>query len=174
MTKPSEHDLDLDLDRFVQQNVLCCLSFMVATLASANGVTDVNSYTDLANLTEQAAELASPVDDYEEAARQAGWEPYTDKFGVACWRETSGDDMARTWAGDAEDVCREFDIEPYQWEVYEHWAVDSRFAEHLLAQGEKVDTDFAGLCVWARTTTGQAISMDGVITRIWNEIHKEG
>lgn len=34
---------------------------------------------------------------------------------------------------------------------------------------EKVDTDFAGLCIWARTTTGQAIWMDPVIRKIFNE-----
>ena len=32
-----------------------------------------------------------------------------------------------------------------------------------------MDTDFAGLNVWARTTTGQAISIDAVIEAIAKE-----
>ena len=36
-------------------------------------------------------------------------------------------------------------------------------ADKLIAMGEKVDKDFAGICVWARTTTGQAIYCDSVI-----------
>lgn len=53
---------------------------------------------------------------------------------------------------------------------YAHWAVSTWLAEKLQAQGERVDTDFAGLNIWARTTTGQAISMDGCIKRIYAEM----
>jgi hypothetical protein len=44
-------------------------------------------------------------------------------------------------------------------------------ADKLEAAGEKVDKDFAGLCIWARTTTGQTIYCDGVIERIYAETH---
>ncbi len=178
--KPTEQDLD----RFVHQNIHCCLSFLVATLAQGGGAYVPNAQEgaySLAELCDQAEALASPVDDYEEAALQAGYRvsKVDDEAG---YRFQAGDDMSggavsedtyetpeEAWRA----ACEEANLDPYQWEVYEHWAVDTRFAEHLIAQGEKVDTDFAGLCVWARTTTGQAISMDGVITRIWNEIHKD-
>jgi hypothetical protein len=56
--------------------------------------------------------------------------------------------------------------EPYEWEVFEHWAVSSWLAAELEVEGEKVDKDFTGLNVWARTTTGQAISMDSCILAI--------
>lgn len=46
---------------------------------------------------------------YEKCAEAAGWEPYTDKFGVACWR--AKDDGA-TWAGTAQSLCEAHDLEP--------------------------------------------------------------
>ena len=54
-------------------------------------------------------------------------------------------------------------------EIYEYWAVSGWLAERLQSKGERVDCDFHGLCVWGRTTTGQAISMDGVIRELVQE-----
>ena len=51
-------------------------------------------------------------------------------------------------------------------EIYEYWAVSSWLAEKLSQQGERVDQDFYGLCIWGRTCTGQAISMDSVIGQV--------
>lgn len=161
-------DIEEQAERLVRQNVHYCISGLVSTLASGNGIRED---ADLSTLCEQASELCAPVQDYEEAARSAGWESYKDKFGVCCWREASGDD-GRTWAGDAEELCSEYDIDPYEWEIYEHWIVSDWLAERLAAHGERVDTDFAGLTVWGRTTTGQAISMDSVILAIAREFHK--
>lgn len=48
-------------------------------------------------------------------------------------------------------------------EIYEYWAVTPWLAEKLANQGERVDQDFYGLCIWGRTCTGQAIYMDSVI-----------
>lgn len=69
-------------------------------------------------------------------------------------------------------MCEHADIEPYQRDVFEHWVVSSWLAEKLIQNGEKVDKDFANMCVWARTTTGQAILLDSVIERIWIDLHK--
>ena len=63
-------------------------------------------------------------------------------------------------------ACRD---EMPELEVFEHWAVSTWLAEKLEAKGEKVDRDFAGLNVWARTTTGQAIALDSVIEAIVSE-----
>lgn len=155
------------IDQMIQQEVNCCLSSIVSTLASGYGE-DIKS-RDLSGMTEQAFELACPIDDYEEAATQEGWTgPFRDEFGAQYFKdETDG----QTWTCVSwQALCDEFEIEPYQWEVYEFWAISSWFAEKLAAAGEKVDTDFAGLNVWARTTTGQAISMDGVVQRIYAEM----
>ena len=66
---------------------------------------------------------------------------------------------------DYEEFCREHDIEPDEHEVYEHWIVTDYFARKLKEQGETVG-EVCGLTIWGRCATGQAISMDGVITRI--------
>ena len=68
--------------------------------------------------------------------------------------------------GDGED-CDDA-ISP---EVYEWWAVSPWLYEQLKAQGEPVIDTFPHL--WGRTTTGQAIALDGVISRIEQKLRKE-
>lgn len=65
------------------------------------------------------------------------------------------------------ELCEYDGLEPYDREVFEHWAVTTWFAEKLIEAGEKVDADFGALNVWARTTTGQGIASDGVVERIY-------
>lgn len=181
--KISERLLQERADRLVQQNVLCCLSPLVATLAmGAHAVTQSTPMgANLAGLVEQAIDLAAPVDDYEEAARQEGWaydEPADE------WRlnDTGEGFDAFSRSANAEALCTEQGIDPCQREVFEHWAVSPWLAEKLRSQGEKVDTDFpigptaggAPLAVWARTTSGQAIAMDPVIRGIVAALHTEG
>jgi hypothetical protein len=67
---------------------------------------------------------------------------------------------------DWEWVGREYNLDPYQREAYEHWIVSDWFARKLQEQGEMVNRDILGLTVWGRCTTGQSISMDGVIETI--------
>lgn len=149
------------IDDMIRQEVHYRVSGLVSTLAQgahAPGL-GVMKLRELSDLLEQAANLAAPVDDYEEAAVQAGWKPV---FG-----EEMNTEMARVFCESA--VVQ---IDPYQREVFEHWIVSDWFAEKLAAHGEKVDTDFAGMTVWARCTTGQAISMDGVVQQIYREMMK--
>lgn len=54
-------------------------------------------------------------------------------------------------------------------EIYEYWLVSDWLAEQLSNKGEIIETNFYGLCVWGRTTTGQAVKMDSVIQEIANE-----
>lgn len=160
--------------RLVSQEVNACMSSLVATLAQ--GASDRIDDSGILNLADQAMELAAPVLDYESAAREAGWLRIDELDGAGfaaihpdqelCEAQDAYcDTPAEAW----EDACRASDIEPHECEVYEHWAVSTWLAEKLIAKGEKVDTDFAGLNVWARTTTGQAISMDSVIEAIVSE-----
>src|SRR5882757_1131679 len=130
------------IEQMVQQEICCCLSSLVSTLAAG----DAHPGTDLAELCDRALGLAEPVPDYEEAAIQDGWESYKDAFGAPSWRKDG-----ETWAGTAESLCTDFaNLDPIDSEVYEHWAVSGWLAEKLLARGEKVDTDFAAMNVWAR------------------------
>ncbi len=65
------------------------------------------------------------------------------------------------------DCCESFGIEPETnpQQIFEWWAVSSFLFDKLRAEGcVVIDT---GSCkVWGRCTTGQAILLDGVITRI--------
>lgn len=70
-----------------------------------------------------------------------------------------------------ESVCSEDGISPYEMEVFEHWIVSGWLADRLEAKGEAICRDLAGLTVWGRCTTGQAIYIDRVICDIYNELH---
>lgn len=165
MTKRTINDM-------VQQEVMACMSSLVYTLAQSYGMDSVAlSNPDLPGLIEQAFELACPVSDYEEAAIQAGWEINT----RGKWWHPESDDGSRYVNKESglRGLCEDHDIAPYDREVFEHWAVSSWLAEKLIEHGEKVDTDFAGLNVWARTCSGQGIASDGVIERIYADMMKD-
>lgn len=66
----------------------------------------------------------------------------------------------------ARDYCEENNVEPYTSEAFEHWIISDWLADKLEKKGEMVLRDFLGLTIWGRTTTGQAIYIDRVITEI--------
>jgi len=145
--------------RLVQNEVLVCISHLVSSIAAVAHMTGQGrAAVDAIDLGTQALELCEPVYDPDTAAEMAGWSKGTDGLWVKA-------DEAETFV-DVSDLCFHCDLEPYQWEVFEHWVVSDWLAAKLLEHGEKVDTDFAGLNVWARTTTGQAIHADGVFNAI--------
>ena len=74
------------------------------------------------------------------------------------------------WTGPAHVINAWDDPETETWEAFEHWIVDGYLASLLEEQGEMVCRDFFGLTIWGRTSTGQAISMDGVIWEILNSL----
>ena len=73
---------------------------------------------------------------------------------------------------DFEEVGRNCNLEPIINEVYEHWLVENHFWNKLEACGEVV-FEFAGLQVWGRQTTGQSVSIDGVIRRMVRELPED-
>jgi hypothetical protein len=167
----------ITIEQMVQREVLCCMSNLISTLAQGYLDITINGETretarDLHDLAEQAVELMAPVLDYEEAALQVGW--VKDHSGSINpdnrWSRAA--ENGRIYAATAEQACELSGIDPYEWEVYEHWAVSQWLAEKLVAHGERVDTDFACLNIWARTTTGQVINVDGVVRKIYAEMTK--
>lgn len=54
-------------------------------------------------------------------------------------------------------------------EVYEHWICTDWLAARLAEKGE-ITGEVSGLTIWGRCTTGQAISMDHVIQRIYKDL----
>lgn len=144
-----------------------CVSSLVHTLATNVGCVVSGSASDLLDLMEQALELSTPIDDWEEAAREAGWSDSGDnRFPTSrpsTDAERAGGDEICQYADDWQDACERDDLEPHQREVFEHWIVSDWLADELAKRGEKVDKDFTGLTIWARTTSGQAIYADWVI-----------
>lgn len=160
---------NITADDLVRREVHYCVSSLVSTLAGGYGaVTHPHYNGDLPELTEQAFELASPVDDWEEAALQAGW---TRRALDGHWTNPS---FPGAVASKPENIAEDWqsDLEPYRREVFEHWIVSDWLADRLAEKGEKVDKDFAGLTVWARTTTGQGIAADSVIQAIVDDLNK--
>ena len=159
------------IEDMIQQEVLLNVSGLVDTLVKGVGTVDRG---ELETLTEEALELACPVADYEEAAREAGWVPSIYGDPDAYWQKMDDEDgrqVAVAIADTVEEACEQDGIEPHEREVFEFWVVTRWFADKLEDHGEKVARDFAGHDVWARTTTGQAISMDAVIQDIYNATH---
>jgi len=142
--------------RIIKQEVLVCVSSLVVTLANGQLFSDLHQ--DMLELSEKAIALREPVADYEEALIQAGF--VRNRYGAWYHEELEG-----SWE-DAQEACDECRINYIDREVYEFWAVSDWLARRLEEQGEKVDTDFAGLNVWARTETGQALTYDAAIMQI--------
>lgn len=154
-------------ENIVRQDVHYCVSSLVHTLAQGCDYTDRanDAGRNLQALAEQAYDLFLGTPDFEEAAVQDDWSVEFNMF-VNHRLETVSENASPKDACGWEDLCREFDIEPIEREVFEHWIVSDWLADKLAEKGEKVDKDFAGLTVWARTTTGQAICMDAVLEEI--------
>ncbi|MEQ9416643.1 MAG: hypothetical protein RJQ08_03770 [Salinisphaeraceae bacterium] len=159
------------------------ISSLISTLANGYGRGFSDGNGDLAELCEQAFELSTPLADYDDAADDATgrWSrdecvDYLEALSIECRDDESIATLREAVIVNAreeglEEFCNVHDIEPHDREVYEHWLVSDWLADMLEAKGEKVDKDFAGLTVWARTTTGQAIYMDGVIQDICRDLN---
>lgn len=162
---PAWAELRLVAGHLARNEVHLNVSSLVSILAGS-GIDTIPSHEhgpEVRDLAEQAVNLMAPVEDWEEAMLQAGHEAFVDQFGVACWRD--GSDGA-TWAGSAQEAGEAWGEEPYRWEVFECWAVSQSLGEDLAALGERVDDDFAGLVVWARTTTGVSFAGDDLFLRV--------
>jgi hypothetical protein len=114
----------------------------------------------------QAADLVAETNDYENAAKDAGW-VQDDDVGIIFVQTNTGTRTAvhGGWKG----VCEKDDIAPYHRVPMEWWAVSPWLGEQLADRGQRVDKEFGGLCVWARCTSGQSISDDSVIVAIAEE-----
>lgn len=188
-------------EQLVEREVYYCVSFLISTLAGSYGSIENSerlhsrgreAQAALSELTEQAMDLCSPIDDWEEAASQEGWtmdyakaetiaqdHGYTTqglgpdlKINPAYGNDDNG--MSEAFDGTWQELCEWAGIEPYQREVFEHWIVSDWLADKLEAKGEKVAKDIGGMTIWARTTTGQGIASDYVIERIAADLSKEG
>lgn len=72
-------------------------------------------------------------------------------------------------SGAYEWVCDHFNLEPEYGEIYEHWIVSDWLGRKLSERGHIVE-NYLGMTIWGRGCTGQAISMDGVMEQICNDL----
>lgn len=166
------------IDQLVQQEIIYCVSSLVSTLAGGYGLSHFQNggnraapgasqqYAALDDLSEQAMELCSPVQDWESAAIEAGWSK--DHWGH--WVENGNEDQD-SYAS-ARDCCDGLNIEPHDREIFEHWIITDWLADQLEAKGERVAKDVGGMTIWGRTTTGQGIAQDAVIAEIYADLMK--
>lgn len=151
-------DIHETAERIVRSEVIVCLSALVSQCAGEGE----------GELGEIASELFYPVQDWEEAAIQEGW--HLDGADDTWQRKNTDGSMLREYT--AREACDYDGIEPYEREIFEHWAISDWLGRKLLARGERVEFDFYGLTVWGRTTTGQAIAIDSVIEDIAAEMSR--
>lgn len=125
-------------DDLVRREVGHCVSALVSTLAGASGMAQsaIDAKPEVWSLINQAAELSYPLDDYEDAAAEEGWQAVDGLF-VNHREETTAENASPADACGWEDLCREFDIEPHSREVFEHWIVSDWLADELEAKGER-------------------------------------
>lgn len=125
-----------------------CVTPLITTLAAGVPAKSHNTVRGhcLYLLAKQTQELSAPVYDYEAAAREVGWKVDA-QGGIGLQFCINTYLVAEDW----EDACNQTHIEPYQHEILSYWSVSNWFADELLAVGEKVDKQFAGMAVWART-----------------------
>ena len=157
------------VDQMVEQEVLLCASTLVYDITQG------------LRCSEEDDELWTPVisdDAYIECAEDDGaiFEQLPDKNWTAQHEDQRGEGRGpfKTKTQAAIDYCSEQLLAPqeYAGDVFEHWAVTGWFADKLEAAGERVVRDWHGLTIWARTNTGQQISVDYVIKKIYEETHK--
>jgi hypothetical protein len=182
--------------RLVSQDVRYCVSGLIAGLM---GTVNSLSRADQQKLGTDSDDLAGiayrqpDADDYREAAREAGafdcppGTPRGERGSISVeksdgvWFYTTTDDD-----GDELDAGQGYDeTEAGAWragfdslgidhpdgtECLEYWLVTDQLARDLRAEGEAVADDIAGLTVWGRCTSGQAIYGDAVIQRIARRI----
>jgi hypothetical protein len=168
-------------DKLVSREVVACASPLVSELLE-----HPDTWRFLGIDEEDMYGLASTID-YEQAARDwvldADANQLEDAFGwdivdedpsgdaMESFRKQAGDELDKYSAAEFQKFCLDNDInmEDYGREAYEHWIVTSYFADKLKDKGEIVGELF-NWHIWGRCTTGQAISMDGVIQQIASDM----
>lgn len=177
-TTPTAAAVDEMARRLVNQDVRYCVSSLIHTLSQDSEGFWTKYEEDMLALSRRAPD----ADDFREAAEYGAnftvivTEQKTDAGGRWHWSATGADGepeegraatALEAWQAGFDHVDEEY---PDGSEIYEHWLVTDDLARRLREQGESVVDDLAGLTVWGRATTGQAIYGDDVIQRIARDI----
>ena len=142
-----------ELQDFVNREVIYCVSSLIYEMMQGKGAESMieGDFENLYQGPPSYGEYTCPNCDHQ-------WEdePETYLACPECSAKLSDEDNYRPTE--------------YQ-EVLEHWIVTDWLADRLEEQGEAVCKDFYGLTIWGRTTSGQGIALDGVISQIHKNLH---
>lgn len=171
-TEPTQEQLS----EFVGREVITCASQLISQSFHADNEHNQNEYQ------EEIITLSSN-DDWNSAAREHIYygmceselndylEEQHDLIGIVTNNTEELKDLVYKHIEDDEEFCQEFNLDPHQNEVLEHWIVSQWLGAKLEAQGESVVYNCFGFTIWGRTCSGQAIMLDGVISTIYKELH---
>jgi hypothetical protein len=148
--------------QFVQREVVYCVSNLIYELGKNE------------DYMEDIMEFSSRPD-YEQAVldHDAIHVQYSNCKGGWVWVNKSDHEVSVTFYAEDEayqDAVYENNLDYGYIEAYEHWIVTDWLADKLGAQGEMVTKDFLGLTIWGRQTSGQAILLDWVISKICEDM----
>ena len=139
-------DLEQKAQKLVEINVICNVSQLISELSECD------------KFQEEILDMSIAYD-YEECVYQA---IQNDELDIEKIEEDYNLDSSEHY----KEICDDYNLDPEPKEVFEHWIITDSLARHLEEYGELVTYDFAGLTIWSRTTTGQAIYADYVIEQI--------
>ncbi len=148
-TEPTQQELD----QFVRINIGWCQSSLVEELLSR----EIVSYDEIENFYEYKCHECG-ASGQEQFDSEALSEDFDAKYKYMC------------------KDCKfefEFETEPESepQEIFEWWLIDDWMSEKLRGLGEPVLVSDFGTW-WGRTCSGQAISMDNVITRLYVSLNQ--
>lgn len=150
------NERDDQLNRFVNNQVFCCLTGMVNDLIDAGKI-------DLTEYLEESAEYEGERITFGERDELV---------------EELESRLLEAETGEAEEAIQEkidFLNDSLEWEspeIYEYWGVSKWFADRLEEKGEVIIRDYY-VAVWGRQTTGQAISLDYEVGKIYDELQEK-
>lgn len=156
--------------KLVEREVYCCLSDMVEALLKAEAF-DLYEYLEFYGTTEggdeytekerdeKVEELAEELEAAEAELLDLEYD-YDEKPTEAIEAKKAEIEKLEKEIEELENM--DFDELP---EVYEWWGVSNWLADKLKEDGRVVVDEFA-MSIWGRQTTGQAILLDSVISRI--------
>jgi hypothetical protein len=158
----------------VAREVVQCVSYMISELCEIQEHLDAETQDSLLNLAYRQ--------DFEQGAFNEGWIAASEAgaFSLARAKHAGleGADFIKMEDGKAaefqvcddwQDLCNLEHIEPEEMDILEHWIVSDWLGRKLTEHGESVET-VMGLTVWGRVTSGQSISMDGIISEIASDM----
>ena len=140
--------------QFVEREVVACASQLVYELS------DNDAYVDLIS---------------EEFYSTPDWDNMKDNF---IWNLDEDEEKEICEYFNVEDIteigeqelCEYADVDFEYLEPYEFWIVSLWLGRKLKEYGEIVSFDFMGFTIWGRHSSGQTILLDGVISRICEEL----